>query len=180
VTIPELAALVEQLEDFVDDLKSLREIVSLCGSFLTLRDDTVYFVHQSAKDFLLAKALSEVFPMGINSAHQSMFLKSLAILSRTLHRDMYGLKVLGTPVKHVQPPKPDPLAPSRYSCVYWINHLLDSKPTPLIGSFANAQVKAVSVFIRKKYLYWLEGLSLCTSLGQGVVSMTKLCLVLQV
>ncbi|KAH3938657.1 hypothetical protein HBH98_243200 [Parastagonospora nodorum] len=180
VTIPELAALVEQLEDFVNDLESVREIVSLCGSFLTLRDDTVYFVHQSAKDFLLAKARSEVFPMEINSVHLSMFFKSLAILSRTLHWDMYGLKALGTSAKTVQLPKPNPLAESRYSCVYWINHLLDSTPTPLIGSFADAEVKAVDVFLRNKYLYWLEGLSLCTSLGQGVVSMTKLWLALQV
>ncbi|KAF2820928.1 HET-domain-containing protein [Ophiobolus disseminans] len=160
MTIPELAALVEQLEDFVNDLELVREIVSLCGSFLTLRDDTVYFVHQSAKDFLLAKALSEVFPMGTNSVHQAMFSNSLAVLSRTLHRDMYGLKTLGTPVEHVQPPELNPLAASRYS-------------------FAEAQVKAVDVFLRKNYLYWLEGLSLCTSLGQGVVSMTKLWLALQ-
>ena len=180
MTIPELAALVEQLEDFVNDLELVREIVSLCGSFLTLRDNTVYFVHQSAKDFLLAKALNEVFPIGINSAHQSMFSKSLAILSQTLHRDMYGLKALGTPVRNVPPPKLNPLAESRYSCVYWINHLLDSRATSPMGSFADAQVKDVEVFLRKKYLYWLEGLSLCTSLEQGVVSMTKLWLILQV
>jgi hypothetical protein len=137
-------------------------------------------VHQSAKDFLLANALSGVFPMEINNAHQSMFSKSLAILSRTLHRDMYGLKALGTTVKNVQPPEPNPLAKSCYSCVYWIDHLLDSQLTPLIGSFADAEVKAVDVFLRKKYFYWLEELSLCMSLGQGVVSMTKLWLILQV
>ena len=45
VTIPELIALVQPLEDLADDLELVREIVSLCGSFLTLREDTVYFVH---------------------------------------------------------------------------------------------------------------------------------------
>jgi hypothetical protein len=44
VTIIELVALVEQLKD-LDNLESVREIVSFCGSFLTLREDTVYFVH---------------------------------------------------------------------------------------------------------------------------------------
>ena len=43
VTIPELVALVEQLDDFVDDLESVQEIVSLYRSFLTVRDDAVYF-----------------------------------------------------------------------------------------------------------------------------------------
>jgi hypothetical protein len=51
VTIRELVALVEQLDDVADNV---REIISLCGSFLTLRDDTIYFVHQSAKDFIFA------------------------------------------------------------------------------------------------------------------------------
>jgi hypothetical protein len=36
VTIAELVALVEQLDDFVDDLKLVRRIVSLCRSFLTI------------------------------------------------------------------------------------------------------------------------------------------------
>jgi hypothetical protein len=44
VTISELVALVEQLED-LDDLESVREIVGFYGSILTLREDTVYFVH---------------------------------------------------------------------------------------------------------------------------------------
>jgi hypothetical protein len=45
VMITELVALAEQIAGFVDDLKSVREIIGLCGSFLTLRDDIVYFVH---------------------------------------------------------------------------------------------------------------------------------------
>jgi hypothetical protein len=44
VAVPELVALVEQLED-LDNLELVREIVGLCGSFLTMREDTVYFVH---------------------------------------------------------------------------------------------------------------------------------------
>jgi hypothetical protein len=85
VTIAELIALVEPLEDFINDLESVRKIIGLCGSFLTLREDTVYFVHQSAKDFLFAKASNEVFLDGVEDVHRAIFLKSLEILSRTLH-----------------------------------------------------------------------------------------------
>jgi hypothetical protein len=60
VTISELAALVEQLKD-LDNLESVREIIGFCGSFLTLREDIVYFVHQSAKDFLFTKAYNKAF-----------------------------------------------------------------------------------------------------------------------
>ncbi|KAF2022522.1 hypothetical protein EK21DRAFT_83177, partial [Setomelanomma holmii] len=45
VTLEELVALAEPLRDTADE--DLREIINLCGSFLTLREDSVYFVHQS-------------------------------------------------------------------------------------------------------------------------------------
>ncbi|KAH5722255.1 hypothetical protein HBI17_253400 [Parastagonospora nodorum] len=174
VSVPELAALVEQLED-LDDLKLVREIVSFCGSFLTLREDTVYFVHQSAKDFLFAKAYSETFLDGSEAVHQAIFLRSLAILSKTLHRDMYSLEAPGYPIKNIKLPKPDPLAVSRYPCIYWIDHLCDSKPESLVNGVGNLQfLGAVDEFLRKKFLYWLEGLSLCKSVGEGVVLMEKM------
>jgi hypothetical protein len=78
VTIPELIALVQPLEDLADDLESVRKIVSLCGSFLTLRENTVYFVHQSAKEFLFTNALDKVFLHGTEAVHLAMFSKSLA------------------------------------------------------------------------------------------------------
>jgi hypothetical protein len=181
VTVSELVALVEQLEDFVDNLKSVWEIVSLCGSFLTLREDTVYFVHQSAKDFLFEKAFNDVFPDGTEDVHRAILSKSLTILSRTLHRDMYDLTELGFPAENIKPPEPDPLAVSRYPCVYWIDHLCDSKSNLLANSNNNMQVRGiVDRFLKKKFLYWLEGLSLCKSVEKGVVSMGKLWLRVQV
>jgi hypothetical protein len=41
---------------------SLREIIELCGSFLTLQNRIVSFVHQSAKEYLLKEAFDEIFP----------------------------------------------------------------------------------------------------------------------
>lgn len=42
VTIRELVALIEQPEDISNNIQ---EIINLCGSFLTVREDTVYFIH---------------------------------------------------------------------------------------------------------------------------------------
>jgi hypothetical protein len=181
VTIPELIVLAEQLADFIDDIESVRKIVSFCGSFLTLREDTVYFVHQSAKDFLFAKGLDKVFPHGTGDAHRVIFLKSLAILTRTLHRDMYRLKALGSPVENVKPPDTDPLAVSRYPCVYWVDHLHDSKLKSSANSVGDLQtISVIDEFLRKKFLYWLEGLSLCKSMPKGILSMAKLQSLVQV
>ncbi|KAG9186443.1 hypothetical protein G6011_09551 [Alternaria panax] len=177
VTIRELVELVEQVKDVSSDV---REIIDLCGSFLTVREDTVYFVHQSAKDFLFEKACHKVFPNGAEDIHRAIFLTSLAYLSTTLHRDMYSLKALGSAVENVKPPHADPLAASRYSCVYWIDHLCELKPESLASNVGELRVLgAVHEFLRKKYLYWLEGLSLCKSVGKGVVSMEKLWLLVQ-
>jgi hypothetical protein len=72
------------------------------------------------------------------------------------------------------------LATARYPCVYWIDHLHDSEPKCWPNSVADPQMRAVYNFLREKYLYWLEGLSLCHSIGKGVVSMEKLWLLVQV
>jgi hypothetical protein len=56
-----LCGLPEQISGSTDDA---REIVSMCGSFLTVRDNQVYLVHQSAKDYLSERASSLLFPCG--------------------------------------------------------------------------------------------------------------------
>ncbi|KAF1934132.1 HET-domain-containing protein [Didymella exigua CBS 183.55] len=180
VTITELFSLVKLLADLINNLESVRKIVSLCGSFLTLQEDTVYFVHQSAKDFLFANAFDEVFPDGTETPHRAIFSQSLAILTRTLHRDMYSLEAPGYFIENVKLSGADLLAVSRYPCVYWIDHLCNSNARFLENSGGDLQgAEELDMFLRKKYLYWLEGLSLCKSVGKGVISMTKLWLLVQ-
>ncbi len=74
------------LEDMSDDSESISEIIGLCGSFLTIRDGTIYFVHQSAKDYVSTKAVKEVFPAGLAEAHCRIFNRSLWAMSKTLTR----------------------------------------------------------------------------------------------
>jgi hypothetical protein len=69
ISLDELTSLVEMPDDVSDDPESLEEVIKLCGSFLTLRERTVYFVDQSAKDFLLGKASRKVS----NKASQEAF-----------------------------------------------------------------------------------------------------------
>jgi hypothetical protein len=44
IPLKELTSLIEVLEGMFDDLESLREIIGLCSSFLTIREEIVYFV----------------------------------------------------------------------------------------------------------------------------------------
>jgi hypothetical protein len=181
ITAIELTTLVEILEDVADDIESLHEIIGLCGSFLTIREGVIYFVHQSAKDFLLSRAYSEIYPSGLKEAHYIIFSRSLQALSRNLRRDMYDLQVPGYSIESVEQPDPDPLATSSYSCIYWIDHLYDWNSSSLSqDSDAFQDGGIVDSFLREKYVYWLEALSLCKSMPKGVVSMAKLEALIQV
>jgi hypothetical protein len=99
-------------------------------------------------------------------------------MSRTLRRDIYSLRAPGYPIEQVRQPDPDPLATSRYSCVYWIDHLLDCDPKNAIGDIRDGG--SVDKFIHGSLLHWLEALSLCKNLSEGMVSMAKLEVLLQV
>jgi hypothetical protein len=156
-------------------------IVKMCGSFLTIREDIVYIIHQSARDFLSKEGTHDLFPCGVGHAHRSIFSRSLQIMSRTLRRDMYKLCAPGSPAELIITPYPDPLAASRYSCIYWIDHLCDWNPSSSAGNEVELQPGGtVDSFLRHRYLYWLEALSLCKSMSKGVVSIAKLEALIQV
>ncbi|KAI1621217.1 hypothetical protein EDD37DRAFT_659562 [Exophiala viscosa] len=164
VTLDELTSFVDMPDDVSYHDEALSEIIALCGSFLTLRERTVSFVHQSAKEFLLKGALHEISLMG-----------SVHVMSMGLRRDIYGLRTLGYPIELVKRPEPNPLAALRYSCIYWVDHLCDwSSLSYTIQGISLQDGLAVEDFVRKKYLYWLEALSLCGAMSAGVISLAKL------
>jgi hypothetical protein len=160
--------------------ETVRKIVAMCGSFLTIRDDQIYLVHQSAKDYLNGKMTTAALPSQ-SEMHHGLLSWSLEIMSSTLKRDMYSLVKLGFPIDDVEIPNPDPLAIARYSCVYWVDHLYDSgfdKSASYHESLRDDNI--VHAFLKQRYLYWLEALSLFRSMPVGVVSMTKLAMLIQV
>ncbi|KAF2418759.1 HET-domain-containing protein [Tothia fuscella] len=182
ITLDELPSLVDMPPRSSRNYKALEEIIRLCGSFLIVQERIISIVHQSAKDYLLKEASDEIFPAGLAEMHYSIMSKSLRTLSPTLQRDMYSLRALGYPIDKVKKPESDPLAKSRYACVFWIDHLSDwftkSGADPYHGDLQAGGT--VEVFIKEKYLYWLEALSLCKSMSEGVVSVEKLEALLKV
>jgi len=128
---------------------------------------------------LVEKAYNEIYPSGIEFIHHTIFSRSLQVMPEKLGRDIYGLGAPGVPIDQVKQPDSDPLYPARYSCVYWIDHLLDCDPTKNATNDLQ-DGGSVDKFLRRSYLYWLEALSLCRSLSEGVVSIAKLQALLQV
>ncbi|KAH6703071.1 hypothetical protein BKA61DRAFT_528257 [Leptodontidium sp. MPI-SDFR-AT-0119] len=110
ITLDELPSFVDMPPQSSSNYKALAEIIGHCGSFLTLRDRTISFVHQSAKDFLINKALDIVFPSGMADIHYAIFSRSLQVLRMVLRRDVYSLRAPGISIEQVKQPDPDPLA----------------------------------------------------------------------
>jgi hypothetical protein len=174
LSLEELGILSDLPHQISSRLQSVAEIVSLCGSFLTIREGVVYIIHQSAKDFLSNEAFECFFPIDIQEVHHIIFSQSLYVMSRTLQRDIYMLEHPGSPIDQVVQPDPDPLAAVRYSCIYWIEHLRNWDGATYVD------LQEVSEFLRRSYLHWLEALSLLRSVSDGILSMAKLEDILQV
>ncbi|WPJ60419.1 hypothetical protein SMAC4_13266 [Sordaria macrospora] len=187
ISLEELTTLADELDDTCNDFESLETIIGLCGSFLTLRERTIYFVHQSAKDFLLGNASDKasnqasqetfkwIFPKGKEDMNFTIFSRSLDAMSTTLRRDIYGFSAPGFPRDKVQVPDLDPLATVRYSCVYWVDHLYDSVSDTNTKWHDHLQDNGVvCTFLKTRYLYWLEALSLLQAMPAGVVAIRKL------
>lgn len=156
------------------------DILNDCGSFLTVKDGIIYFIHQSAKDFLLTKRDSDLFPGGMKREHEAILRKSVKAMAG-LKQDIYGLYHPGLHVDEIcrMRPDPDPLTSIQYACVYWIDHLLEvdftaqgeeiSKSDQLLGNDG-----VVYQFLAQKLLFWLEALSYIRKASVGLLGISKL------
>ena len=151
----------------------LTEIIKKCASFLTVRNDIVYPVHQSAKDYLAIDAESKIFPDGRAKEHVMIVSQSLHAMSNTLRRDIYHLLNPGCSIEQVDYPNPDPLIRIRYSCLHWIDHLceMDCNLYDQVGLCDNG---IIDIFLKKHFLHWLEALSLMRNMSSGVIMIRKL------
>ncbi|KAE8308258.1 WD40-repeat-containing domain protein [Aspergillus transmontanensis] len=156
-----------------DDARALEDLVGLCGSFLSVQENTIFLIHQSAKDFIMGTASSKIFPHGKDMVHYDIFSRSLHILQENLRRDIYNLRVPGYPIQEVPIQNPDPLRAVRYACVYWVDHVVSCGNIEDIKK-AIAEEGLVDSFIQQSYLHWLEAMSILKSIPSGISSMQKL------
>jgi hypothetical protein len=156
----------------------VREVVALCGSFLTVKEGIVYLIHQSVKDYLSNQAAATIFPSGASQVHRTIFAQSIQALSTGLQRNIYGLPSPGIPIDDIKVPKPDPLTSIQYSCIYWVRHFCDTSPGN--SSFENEDLKIIDRFIRSSFLYWLEAVALLRSISGSIISLRQLEISLKV
>ncbi|KKP03037.1 hypothetical protein THAR02_04863 [Trichoderma harzianum] len=153
--------------------QDMNDIAKDCGPLLFVRDDIVYFIHQSVKDYMAENAAKDIFPLGTDYQHFKMAETSLSVMSRGLKHDIYDLKDPQSRMSYITPPNPDPLKRIEYYCLFWVDHLLHggSKTGEL---FTDDGI--IHTFLRVKYLCWLESLALLNRLlshGPHVLHLLK-------
>jgi hypothetical protein len=165
----EIGVLAGLEEDLYNDMQALQDLVKSCGSFLTVREQTVYLVHQSAKDYFSTGKGSNIFPFGQIKAHDQLAHRSLQLMSANLKRDICSLHAPGVLTKDVGSVRVEQcLSPEvQYACMYWVQHLQKSS-TQLHDD------DQVHQFLQNYLLYWLEALSLVGKISEGVHAITSL------
>ncbi|KAF6825135.1 vegetative incompatibility protein HET-E-1 [Colletotrichum musicola] len=172
VELSELKHLLGPLGDNIKNARLLEKAVMQCGSFLTVRDNVVYFVHQSAKEYLTERASDTIIPRGNAYEHSLLCSNSLEAISTLLRRDIHNLKVSGALASELQGPIAE-LVPLQYSCRYWIDHFCLTKPKK------GRQIAEVERFFRQNFLHWLEAMSLLRSVFESIRCIANLSRKLQ-
>jgi nucleoside phosphorylase len=179
--LEELVVVAGLPSDQFDHVQRTADLVSHCGSFLTVRQNIVSFIHLSAKDYFISSRGQRVFHGAVAEEQGQVTYRLLHAMRSTLQRDMCGTQKPRAQTQDTAERFKDSVPRIAYACEYWVDHLCDSNLTSS-ASYDNALHDGgiVDVFLRKNFLYWLEALSLCKSMSKGVASIAKLRSLVQV
>jgi hypothetical protein len=137
------------------------------------------------KGLLAYKGRDEIFPSGTGEVRFAIFSRSLAVMSATLRRDIYDLGNPGFPADKVKQPEQDLLAMARIRASIGLTiYVIVILESVRVRGTTSERVGVDDKFLREKYLYWLEALSILRSMSEGVRAMAKLevllyCLILE-
>jgi WD40 repeat protein len=174
LSIEELIIVAQLPKEFLDD--SVSDLVELCGSFIVIRERILYFVHQSAKDYLVGDGALRLFSSSPKSEHGLIVDRSLNAMSSTLKRDMGKL---GNPGSTPDDAKINAhLKAISYVCSFWVNHLASFLSD---GSINNSHYREylsdrghVHQFLLKHLLHWFEALSLLGHVDSAIMGLHSL------
>ena len=181
LSLEELVVFADLPEELHQDPQSLENLVDLCGSFLTIRQATVYFVHQSAKDYFSTGNGSSIFLSGKKHEHARIASRCFEVMSNTLKKNVCNVRAPGASVSEISPRALDLQLPAhaRYACLYWTGHIEQSDRTEQ-GSVGICDNRHVHLFLQEHFLHWLEAISLIGKMSEGVLMITKLEAMLEV
>jgi NACHT domain len=158
------------------DNDGLFEFIDLCGSFIIVRENILYFVHQSAKDYLVSEGTQKLFAAGLQEEHGLLVVRSLDAMSNTLRKDICTLRHPGTPARSAS--INTRLKAISYACSFWVAHLVqylgDNSINGLSYQEHFSDQGRVHKFLLKHLLHWFEALSLIGEIDKGIMGLYSL------
>ncbi|KAF2229457.1 hypothetical protein EV356DRAFT_475377 [Viridothelium virens] len=159
-------------KDQFRDVQGVIDLVSRCGSFLVVRDDTLFFVHLSARDYFTSGNGQRVLKDTVAAQHRQITNRLLDAMDSTLQRDMCSLQKPRTLTQEAVGRIERSVLPRiTYACEYWIDHLSacpkDSDSILLDDGKAHR-------FLQKHLLHWLEAMSLLRKVPNALAVIRKL------
>lgn len=152
---------LEEIAVFAKIPKSdLKDLVSYCGSFVAVRDETVYLIHQSAKDYLSDGKGNSIFHSGWKDEHANISRLCLEVMSTTLKKDMS--RVAASLPSHV-----------RYACRYWVDHLRRASPAKQESLLMHKSCQ-YHEFLREHFLHLVEALILMDTPQNTIIDRIQL------
>ena len=146
-------------------LCSARELESVCGSLVTVKDGTIQLIHLSTKEFLLNPTRTSFLRQEL----QAFFVEveeDSALLSGICVMHLSSRCVSGRLLKDDSPKgwQMDDAKLLEYACFNWISHLTGSSWQALVRQEALLQPFLVS----RKSFHWLE---ICFTIQRGIHSL---------
>ena len=168
----ELAVAVGLPKDQFRDVQAVVDLVGRCGSFLSVREEIVSFIHLSAKDYFTLGNGRQVFGGPLAEAQGRVTRRLLHAMANTLRRDMCSLQKPGVRIQEARSRVPDSCLPQiAYACEYWVEHLQ-------AGGHACSDMLVdggkVHSFFQKHLLHWLEAMSLLQKMPEAILALQKL------
>lgn len=114
LTLNEVAIAAKLPDEHRHNLAILSEYVSQCGSMVTVREHTAYFVHLSAKTYILSMTAGTIMSMDLRADHQFLALNCFEYLCKRLAHDLSTTTYLqGVETYELEP---------EYPMLFWIDH----------------------------------------------------------
>jgi hypothetical protein len=170
--LKELAVILGLPRDQFSDVQALADLARRCGSFLTVREGIVSFIHQSAKDFFTLGNGRQVFDGQLAEAHGRITHRLLDAMDSMLRRDICSLQKPGVRIQEATGRVRGSCLPQMaYACEYWVEHLQAGGQSCSSMLADNGKVHS---FFQKHLLHWLEAISLLQKIPEAILALQKL------
>ncbi|KAL9057391.1 MAG: hypothetical protein Q9162_002336 [Coniocarpon cinnabarinum] len=176
---PQKLCVLPILSDFPEDAQGNEqntvELVERCGSFLTVRNDLVHFVHQSAADFFTTSNGMRIFAYGYQRQQKMMASLCIDLMEKTLRKNVCNLLSSGIQQKEISDRDIVSRLPEsvQYACCHWLKHT--EKGTFVETTAAGLECRnTIQRFLKKHVLHWFEALALQERLSEAILGLAYL------